>query len=227
MFEKALNKLQAKLSQKKDVFKSEAIASEGSATAEDLAAKVVVLFESGDVSPDLDSVKEWAGSEGLDSGEIDSFASSVIDAYFDEGNDTDEGSDTGAENSEEGEDEMNEELQKSMLGLQESQAVIANGLTQILEGMEKVIGMSDDLAVVKSQLAEVTTKKVEKDGIVVTSYKQETTPEMDPKETGDLIMKSIHAGKLSVEEITFFETTGKASAKAKSVIEQFKKEIKS
>ncbi|MDH5597619.1 MAG: hypothetical protein OEY34_00760 [Cyclobacteriaceae bacterium] len=239
MFEEAIKNLGKRITGRKEVMKSEAAgepeANEGndSPLAEELAAQVVVLFETGEVTPDLESVQEWAKGEGLSEEEVIPFAENVVDAYFDVGNEgTGGGDEAGTEEEiEDGEKDMeNEELQKSILALQESQAVIASGLTQVLENQEKTLGMTEDISVLKSQLEGVLSRaEAGKEGIVVNKSQAAGTgneeASMSREETGDLILKSIQAGKLSVNEITFFESTGKASENALKVIKEFQKEV--
>lgn len=85
--EGSLTRLKKRLKES-EVHKSSSIEtkqiSDGGPNLADLASEVTGLLDEGTVKPDIDKVKHWAISRGLEEEQASGFADTVINAYFDE-----------------------------------------------------------------------------------------------------------------------------------------------
>lgn len=239
MFEEALKKLRESLG-KQDVQKSNLPSETGSGDDSpiddpasidmgELASKAVVLFETGDLAPDLDSVNEWAKSQGIEEKDLEDFSNAVIDGYFEDESIGAAGTRDDITN-ESGEGNMgNDEIQKSLLAINENQALLAEGLNKVIEQQTKMGEMSKEIEVLKSTIAKLQvtpapssqkTPVMEQD---VTKGASASAPAvMSPekmKEAELIIMKGIQAGDLVLEEMTFFEHNRKLSENAQNYVD--------
>jgi hypothetical protein len=237
MFEEALKKLRESLG-KQDVQKSNLPSSTetgddspiddpASLDLGELASKAVVLFETGDLAPDLDSVREWAKTEGVTEEQAEDFSNAVIDGYFDDS--STQGTQDDITN-ESGEGNMgNDEIQKSLLAINENQALLAEGLNKVIEQQTKMSEMSKEIEVLKSTIAKLQvtpapssqkTPVMEQD--VTKGASTSAAAVMSPEKMREaelIILKGIQAGDLALEEMTFFEHNRKLSENAQSYVD--------
>lgn len=241
MFENALEKLKKTLSSGSDtvpISKSNLPSGdgegEGNASPEigELASEAVVLFESGELEPSAEAVAEWARSKGLPDEGIDEFTSAVLDSYFADGGGEPgvDGDDPGLADPGNGEPgEGLEEIKKSILALTASQSILAEGMDRLLSREGKVSNLEKEIKVLKSSLSKlVGTPAGNKSPVMVTDNPVGSVAapnQSQAKEFELLILKGIQAGKLPLEEMTYFESTGKLSADALAYV-NLEKEVK-
>jgi hypothetical protein len=249
MFEDALEKLKKTLGGKStDVRKSEldpGLESGGEGSEPDignLASEAVVLFETGELQPDIGAVADWVRGKGLPDSDVDEFSSAVIDSYFDdgsggEGDDISPIGDDDGDPSAVGDGGMDmDEINKSILALKEGQSLLAEGMNKILEKDKRVKELEGEVAVLKSQLSELAGKPapssqktpVTESNSVSQNIQKGIAPasSTQAKEFEILILKGIQSGQLTLEEMTYFETTGKLSENAVAYVNTQKLEGK-
>ncbi|TGL58626.1 hypothetical protein [Leptospira jelokensis] len=196
----------------------------GGSTPEEVASQAVTHFETGELKPDLESVKEFAIKNGIPDGEADSFSHDVIDAYF--GADPGKAED-GTSSADPTEDAKMAEMQKSLLAIEESQVVIAEGMEALLERQPEIDALKKEVLLLKSMLTKLqglpaNPKKPIEQTQVTKSVVAGAVPVDQRAEVEVAILKAIQAGELAVEEMTYFETTGKVSSEANVIISKYR-----
>lgn len=202
------------------------------ASQEDVASQAVTYFETGELSPDLEAVKAFALEKGIPESEVESFAQDVIDAYF--GADAGTGglgeptpeADANSPLPEEGMN--NEEIQKSLLSIQNSQSVLAEALETVLSKQAKVDMLMDEVVKLKSMLGKLQTQPanpknpVEKQSVSKSTLVVGGVPVQEKADVELAILKGIKAGELAIEEMTYFESTGRVSESAQVIVSKYR-----
>lgn len=201
----------------------------GGMSPEEIASKAVTFFETGELSPETQAVKEFAVANGIPEAEAESFAQDVIDAYFQvdggEGASQDPPPAQQATEDPTSSGDM-EEMQKSLLAIQDAQIALAEGMEALIDKQKEIDSLKSELGVLKSLLTKLQSQPANPKKPVETQVAKGVTPGAIPlekrKETEVAILKAIQAGELSVEEMTFFESTGRISSEANAIISKYR-----
>jgi len=225
---KSLERMREKLT-KVEVIKAGEIDKRGEKPdVQALATEITTLLDDGTVKPETDKIKEWAISKGLADSDADSFGKDVIDAYFDEG-------DTGESKT------KKEDIEKSSLlkSIESDLLILKSGLGTLAEAVELILSKEDKLAqvneeiqVLKSKLGALLTKPLNEktpttqvtpntslktDGVVAFS---------DRGKVEGVIQKAIKERLCQLEDMSYFESTGRLSPRTKLYLEKHPEAMK-
>ncbi|PJZ89549.1 hypothetical protein [Leptospira levettii] len=215
----------------------------------ELATEITGLLDSGDVSPDVDSVRVWSQSKGLNEESANTFAETVINAYFDdeeEGEDMadqddldqddldNEDPDLENEEGEPGEEEEEDDealvksgleylhsLSTGLIELKKSIGVIAEAQMKILDKQNED---KEEILALKSELGKLAGQPAVRRNPVQEdpglNIRKGVIGGMSFKDQKDLILKGVKIGSLSLNDISVFESTGVLTKEAEAYITQ-------
>ncbi|TGK41228.1 hypothetical protein [Leptospira andrefontaineae] len=238
MFKDAIERLKARNSKKaasKDNAISKSEQQGGSPDLPSLASEVTELLDDGSVSPETDKIKDWAVSKGVSEPDAQAFAEEVISAYFETPSEDQNleskvsKSELPGETKEEGRQNTDVEIagfqflqkvESLVLALKSDISVLAESLEFVMDQVDKQSGLNREIQKLKSQLTEISSKPANtKTPVTQTNQIQVAKsdgiiPGNEREKFGNLILKGIEIGKCQIEDISYFETTGRLSNRA-------------
>ncbi|MCR1794906.1 hypothetical protein [Leptospira sp. id769339] len=243
MFKDAIERLKARntkaaTDKEKKISKSEPTS--GSPDLPTLASEVTELLDDGSVSPETDKIKDWAVSKGVAEPDAQEFAEEVMSAYFETPSEDQnpeseiskselgkETKDNGKENLEEAKSDAEktglqflQKVESLVLALKSDISVLAESLEFVMDQVDKQTGLSREIQKLKSQLSEISNKPTSSKSPVTQSNQIQVAktdgiiPGNEREKFGNLILKGIEIGKCQIEDISYFETTGRLSDRA-------------
>ncbi|TGJ99848.1 hypothetical protein EHO57_13895 [Leptospira langatensis] len=219
-----------------------------------LASEVTTLLDDNTVKPEVPAVKDWAVSKGLSEEQAGTFATEVVNSYFDsEGKPVQKSNAGSPENGEPGtgtdeerqkreEDEKVEksrmllllnQIPESLQVLKSSVEVLAASTEYVIDQLDKTGHLAEEVAKLKSELSKIANIPAGKRDPVTQALPGKTVTKTEgivaPGERnkyGDLILKGIEMGKCQVEDMNYFETTYKLAPRVQAFIENNKEVLK-
>lgn len=214
-----------------------------------LAEEITGLLDAGNITADTEKVSAWAQSKGLSAENAMDFASSVIDAYLgedeegeEEGEEEDHAepdADNMGGESDNDEDNEDEETMKSgikyleslestinalgeqLAEIQKSNSILAAGLHSLIESGEK---QSEEMTLLKSKLGIISTTPVNPKNPVLSTnevpVQKSSFADMPRNDIKQIILKGSLAGKIKLEEVQLWETTGKITPNIENLIKE-------
>ncbi|MDI7224608.1 hypothetical protein [Leptospira santarosai] len=202
-----------------------------------LATKVTDLLDAGSITADVEKIKEWAIAQGVGEESAQTFASDVVDAYFDDTTDEIQKSENGSEVDRD-ETKKEEEIEKANLLniqntleiLKSNQETLASAIEHLLDHSEETLKFKEEFQKLKSELGNIAKNPASLKSPVLTKVNKSNINEFiqgqisqkDREEIGKLIIKGMELGQCQLEDVSYFQATWKLSDRASKFINEYK-----